>query len=266
MKISPLIAVLTLLLTSAATHAEITTRPIGLTIGSPAIADMDFSFKPNSVNAGTSVHLLVTGFEHSIVKLDDDNSSLDIVTDSTGKDLLKKHPPKENGFTFTQKPFGHFPKISEDGKQLIVELITPQTPSIGTTSITYQGKLAVTVAEGRKTISAKDIATEPGQVQLGEHSIEITAFGPSDWQEGKSKLSLKMTKTLLDAIASWKITAPDGTVLCDHPNSTMTMMNTAQLELTLDQAAETINIELELYDGMQLIEVPVNAKVSLGIE
>ncbi len=247
-------------------HAELTVQPIALTVGSPSIADMDFHFKPSGVNAGTSVQLLIGGFEKTVVDIDKENSTLDNVTDSTNKDLLEKPPAKNSGLTFTQSPIGPFPKISEEGSKLIVELITPQAPSIGATSIKYQGTLSVIVAEGTKTISANDVATEPGQVQIGDQSLEITGFGPSDWQKGKFKLSIKMTRQLLDQIASWKITAADGTVLCDHPSSTMTMNTTANLDLMLAQELDKINIAIELYDGMQKIEVPIDTKVSLGIE
>ncbi len=266
MKLATLVAVSLLSTLVCVANAEVVVRPIAMTIGSPAIDQMDFSFQPNGVSAGTSVHLLITGLEHPVVKIDGDNSTLDKVTDSTGKDLLQERPARDDGFMYSSGPIGPFPKISEDGKQLIVELSMPQTPAPGSTSIKLEGKLVVVVAAGKKVVSAEGVATQPGQVTLGEHTIEITGFGPSDWEEGKAKLELKMNATLLDAIASWKITAPDGTELSDGPYSTMTMMDTAQLELTLETSADAINIELELYDGLQQIEVPVAAEVGLGIE
>lgn len=256
------------LLLSAPVAAEVTVTPVALTVGSPAIEDMDFSFRPNGVNAGTSVHLLVAGLDNPIVKLDDDNSTLDKAVDSTGKDLLQEPPKQDNGFSFSSSsgPIGPFPRISEDGTQLIVELTTPQAPAPGATGISYQGSLAITIAAGKTTASAQGVATKPGKVQLGDHTIEITGIGPSDWEEGKFNLKLKMNTQLLDAISAWKITAPDGTELSDGPNSTMTMNQTAQLELTLEQNPGTINIDLELYDGLETIQVPVVTEVGLGIE
>lgn len=266
MKTSLILAAVLTMFTTAG-HAEVTVRPIGLTIGSPAIEEMDFGFKPNGVNPGTSVHLLISGLDMPIVLLDDDNSTLDKATDSTGKDLLQEKPKQNNSFvSFGSGPIGPFPKISDDGKQLIVELITPQTPAAGATGITYEGTLSVVVASGTKAVSADNVTTKPGKVQLGENSVEITQFGPSEWEEGKFHLGIKMTTELLDAIASWKVTAPDGTELSDGPNSTMTMMNTAEVGLTLEKKTDAINIELELYDGMQKVQVPVTAEVGLGIE
>lgn len=251
---------------ASTTFAEVSVKPVGLTIGSAAIEDMEFGFRPNGVNAGTSVHLLISGLDNPIVKLDDDNSTLDSATDSTGKDLLQERPANDNGFSFSSGPIGAFPRVSDDGTQMIVEFTTPQSPASGATGITYQGTLSVMVAAGMKTVKAEGVATAPGKVQLGDASMQIADFGPSDWEEGKFKLTIKLETKLLDAISSWKVTAPDGTELSDGPNSTMTMMNNAEVELTLEQKTDTINIELELYDGLDTVRVPVKAQVGLGIE
>jgi len=265
MKTLPYLA--TVLFLTATAHAEVSVQPIGLVIGSPAIEAMDFGFRPNGINAGTSMHILITDLDSPIVKLDDDNSTLNKVTDSTGKDLLQEPPKQEGGFTFSSSsPIGHFPKISEDGKQLIVEFIAPQAPAPGATGIKVDGTLHVMVAAGKKTAKAEGVATQPGKVELGGHDVEVMGVGPSDWEEGKFKLELKMQTDLLDAIAAWKITAPDGTELSDGPNSTMTMNTTAQLELTLEKKPDTFNIELELYDGLDTIQIPVSIEVGLGME
>jgi hypothetical protein len=250
----------------ALAHAEVSVRPIALQIGSPQIEAMDFSFQPNGINAGTSVHLLVSGLEQSIVQLDDVNSKLDKAVDSTGKDLLQERPMSGSEFSFSSGPIGSFPKVSEDGSRLIVVLIAPQTPAPGATDITYEAELSVMVATGRKTVSAQGVALTPAQVQLGDHTIQIADFGPSDWEEGKFKLTIKMNTDLLDAIAAWKVTDPDGQLLSEGPNSTMTMNTSAELELTLDAKPDSVDIELELYDGMQRIAIPITTRVGLGIE
>ncbi len=265
MKTLPILAAVLFLSTTV--HAEVSIQPIGLTVGSPAIEAMDFGFRPSGLNAGTGIHLLITGFDSPLVKLDDDNSTLSSATDSTGKDLLQERPQDDNSYSFSSSSLiGPFPKISEDGKQLIVDLNVPQTPAPGATSITLDGTLLVTVALGKANVKAQGVATEPGKIQLGGHDVEVIGVSPSDWEEGKFKLELKMQTDLLDAISTWKITAPDGTELSDGPNSTMTMNTTAQLELTLEKKPDTINIELELYDGLETIEVPVAVEVGLGIE
>jgi hypothetical protein len=247
-------------------HAEVTVQPIALQIGSPAIEAMDFGLRPNGINAGTSVHLLVSGFEQPIVKLDDDNSTLGKAVDSTGKDLLEQRPQEGNRFSFSSGPIGPFPKVSNDGGQLIVEFIAPQAPAPGATGITYEGSLSVLVAAGKKTASAKGVALKPGKVQLGDQTMQIAGFGPSDWEEGKFKLTVKLSTALLDTIASWKVLGPDGQELSDGPNSTMTMMNSAELELTLESSPPTVDIELELYDGLKTVAVPIRAQVGLGFE
>lgn len=268
MKLTAVLPMVVMAMSTTFSFAEVSIRPVGLIVGSPAIEDMDFGFKPNGVNPGTSVHLLISGMDHPIVKLDDDNSTLDKATDSTGKDLLQEPPAKaDNNFvSFSSGPIGAFPHVSDDGKQMIVEFTTPQAPAPGATGISYEGSLSVMVAAGMKTVKAEGVATQPGKVQLDGHTMEIAGFGPSDWEAGKFKLTIKLETKLLDAISSWKVTAPDGTELSDGPNSTMTMTNNAEVELTLQQKTDTINIELELYDGLDTVRVPVKAQVGLGIE
>ncbi len=270
MKPTLLLTVCVMLLTIGTARAEVDVKPLAVVVGSPAIAEMDFSFQPNGIQAGTRVHLLIEGFESPVVKLEDDNCKLDKAVDSTGKDLLEEKKQEQSGgfgsFSFGNSTIGPFPKISEDGKRMLIELIAPQAPAKGADSVQFEGSLAVLIAEGTKTVSAKDVAADPGQVQLGEHSIEIMGISPSDWEEGKFKLEVKMTTKLLDLIASWKITDAGGAELSDGPNSTMTMMGTAQLELTLEKKPTSLNIELELYDGMKQVEVPIDLQVGLGIE
>ena len=161
MKTFPLIAAVLLLATT--THAEVSVQPIGLTVGSPAIEDMDFSFRPSGLNAGTGIHLLITGFGSPIVLLDDDNSTLNKATDSTGKDLLQERPQNDNSYSFSSSPIGPFPKISEDGKQLVVDLNVPQTPAAGATSISVEGTLKVTIAAGKVNAKAEGVAAVQGE-------------------------------------------------------------------------------------------------------
>lgn len=269
MKFTTLLTAMVMFVSVSQVRAEVVVEPLGIVVGSPKIADMDYDFRPTNLDAGTRVQLLISGFDSPVVKLDDENSELTGVTDSTGKDLLKVAKQADDGFggsSFGSSPIGPFPQVSKDGKRMIVELVAPNAPGKGATAVQFKGTLMVVAAEGKKTVSAKDVPAKAGTVQLGDQSFEITAIGPSDWEEGKTKLEVKMSTKLLDAISSWKITAPDGTAICDGPYSTMTMMDTAQLELTLDKKVDTLNIELELFDGVKQVKVPVDVEVGLGIE
>ncbi|MCC6682200.1 MAG: hypothetical protein IT445_14965 [Phycisphaeraceae bacterium] len=250
-------------------HAEVMVTPIALTVGSPTLQDMDFDFRPNGVNPGTSVHVIITGLEQRIVDLDTDNSTVSMAVDSTGKDLLAQPKPKSDGgfsMSMSSDPIGPFPHIKADGSAIAVELITPQAPAAGATSINCEASLAVLTAAGTKTLSAQNVPLQPGQVALGDQSFEITAMGPSDWEEGKFKLTLKMTKDLHQQVAGWTITDDAGAKLTDGPYSTMTMFDTVELEFTLSANPQAASFALDLYDDMQKVTVPVKFQVGLGIE
>ncbi|MEE9405720.1 MAG: hypothetical protein V3V20_12585 [Algisphaera sp.] len=273
MKIHPLFATALLVLTACAPHAaaqneaqDATVQPLALQVGSPTVETLDFSFRPGNIQPGTRVHLLISGFSQKIVKLNDDDSTLSSVADSTGKDLLAETPKEDDAFSFTSGPFGSFPRINDDGDLMIIELIAPQAPAPGATHISYQGELSIMLSAGTQTVNAKNIALTPGDIQLGEQSITLKSFGPSDWQEGKSSLVLTTDPAWVDTIASWKITGPDGAELSDGPNSSMTMTNSAQLDFILDASPETVNIEVVLYDDVQNQTLPLAFEMSLGVE
>ena len=69
-----------------------------------------------------------------IIAFDDDASSLDGLTDSTGKNLLD------------EASIWPFPKLTKDGKTLIVEMRARGVPAAGATHIQARGKLSVTTA------------------------------------------------------------------------------------------------------------------------
>ena len=98
MKLTAVLSMVVMTMSTTLTLAEVAVQPVGLLIGSPAIEAMDFNFRPNGVNAGTSVHLLISGLDVPIVKLDDDNCTLDKAVDSTGRDMLEERPKEDNSF------------------------------------------------------------------------------------------------------------------------------------------------------------------------
>jgi len=264
MKTIPILAVA--ILFSASVQAQVVVRPVGLTVGSPEIHDMHFSLKPRGVHAGTVVNLLITGLDHPAVKVDNNLSSLDKATDSTGKDLLEQRLQRGKTYVINFKPIKPFPQISKDGKQLIVEVATPQAPAKGATGFTLQGNIAVMVSAGKINVNAVNVATQPGQIMLGEHPVQVVSFGPSDWKQGQFKLVMKMDNSFFESIASWDITSPDGTKLSGKPFSSQRSESSAQVEFAFAQEVDQFNIQLEVYDGLQQIDIPVDAQVGLGFD
>lgn len=245
--------------------AEPEVTPIAMSVGSAMLEDMDFSLRPGGVEPGTKVHVLVTGLAQSIVDVDADATEVALAQDSTGKDLLEE--PKKQGFSFgSNSPVGPFPRVSDDGAQLILELSFPQTPAPTATSIRVDGSLAVRVATGTAQAKAPNVKTAGGRFKLAGHDVEVLGLKDNEWQPGQKQLSLKTSTTLLESVASWKILDPAGETISDGPNSTMTVMKTAELSFPLVNAPETVTIVAEVYEGMQTITVPMKLELGLGIE
>lgn len=256
-----------LLLASAPfAHAETQVKPLAVSVGSLALEGMDFDLRPAGVNPGVSVHVLITGLDTPIVDIDDDNSTLDKATDSTGKDLLEE-PKRDDGMMMmmSSSGVGPFPSVSKDGKLAIVEFSAPQPPAVGATSMHFEGTLAVVVATGRKSDTAT-VALAPGKVSVAGLNLEVTDVAKHDWEEGKSKLVIRMDVATRDQIASWKVAAPDGSVIGEDPFSTTTFGDTVDVEITLDAKPPTAQLTLEVYEGMKRVDVPIKLDVGLGVE
>ncbi len=266
MKLTTLVTACLVSAVASITQAEVAVRPVGLTVGSPDIHDMHFSLTPRGVSAGTVVNLLITGLDHPAVRVDHDLSSLDKATDSTGKDILKQRLQRGKTYIINFNPIKPFPQISKDGKQLIVELATPQAPAKGATGFTLKGNLTVMVSTGKINVNAANVATEPGQIMLGEHSVQLVSFGPSDWGQGQFKLVMKMDNSFFESIASWDFTSPDGTKLSGKPFSSQRSESSAQVEFAFAQDVGQFNIQLEVYDGLQQIDIPVDVEIGLGFD
>ena len=257
-------------LTGALTaQAEVEVKPIALSIGSPSIEQMDFSFRPSGINPGTGIYLLIGGFDRPVVLIDADRSTVSQANDSTGRDLLKE-PPKPAGMmsvSFGSGPLGPFPSISEDGKRIIVQIVTPQAPAPEATSIEIDAKIAVQQASGTSELKSSAAPLAPGtKIKLGDETLEIKAIAPSDWEEGQFTLGVQMTEAFHKEMASLRVEDASGKALTDGPYSTMTMMNTVEQEMLLSSKPKEVVLIAEVYEGIESTEVPVKVTVGLGLD
>ena len=82
-------------------------------------------------SSGTGLAIVVqTTGTSGIIAFEDDTSSLDELTDSTGKNLLD------------EASIWPFPKLTKDGKAVIVEMKARGVPAPGATEVHARGKLA----------------------------------------------------------------------------------------------------------------------------
>jgi len=249
--------------------AQPTAQPIGFSVGAAALEDMPMELKPNGLQAGTRVHVLVSGVDQPIVLVDDDASEITAFTDSTGKNLLDKPEKKQSGFTFSfggsDAGVGPFPQIAEDGKQATVELIAPVPPAPDAESISVEATLVLKTAASTRTLTTDPLAIGSGKASLDGDAIRVQSLEPSQFQPGTHELTLVMPAATLEKIKAIKALATDGTVLAEDRTSTMTMNNTSHVGLMLSQKVGKVVLEIEAYEQMAITQVPVNVTLGLGL-
>lgn len=242
--------------------AEPAATPLALSVGAAAVADMPFDFRP-SARAGTALTLWVDGFEADIVKLDGDRSRISAATDAAGKDLLAV-PGGDDGFP--NSALGSFPRVRDDGRAMLADVNLPGLAT-GGGPLSIKGELVVVVATGTATAVSDPVPAGPGKVTVGDHVLEIKSIGPNSWNPEQSELTLTASAAFTSTVKAWTIRGDDGAMLSEGgPQSTMTMDDFAQLTFPLDAKPAQLTFELEVYEGLADVAVPLDLSVGIGLQ
>ena len=247
-----------------------TVKAVALAVTGEVDSDA-FEFSPLQGQPGTRVSLLVdaSGMGATIVGLDDEASKVATFTDAQGNDLLEAKQD-DNGGMFTMSfggssPIGAFPKVSEDGKMIVLDIEGPATPAAGSGAVTLKASLALDVAEGTVTRKSDSIPLAAGQVVDKEGGITIDSVGESEWGDAAMSVTMKMPAETLEQIATITFYNAAGKDITDGQRSTMTMMGRAEVMWELTEKVDAATIELTLHDKMRKLDVPVDLTVTLGL-
>lgn len=230
-----------------------------------------FEFSPLQGQPGTRVSLAIdaSGLGATIVGLDDEASKVSAFTDAQGNDLLESQ--NEGGGMFSisfgggSSPIGAFPKVSEDGTMMVLDIEGPATPAAGSGAITLKASLALRIAEGTVTRKSGPIPLSAGKVVDKDGGITIDSVGDVEWGDAAMSVTMKMPVETLDQIAKIAFYNAAGEDITDGQRSTMTMLDRAEVMWELTEKVDTATIELTLHDKMRKLEVPVDLTVTLGL-
>ena len=243
-------------------------RAVGIQVMSTDLDQEAFGgMSPMSASPGTTVAVLVTTAGKAIVSVDTDACEVTAINDSQGNSMLEE-AQEESGFGMAfmmQTNISPFPEISEDGTMTIVELQAPKTPAPGSDSVHIEAKLAINVAAGTKTETAEHANLQAGALNIPGHNIKISQTGEAQWGNGEMSVTFSMSTDSADAIADIRFIDDAGNDITDQRYSTMTMMNTAEIEYGIKKKVDRATIQFIFHDQMEKLEVPVNLDVSLGL-
>ncbi len=229
-----------------------------------------------TMDPGTTLLVFLRSPEgKTLVNVDADASKLSQFTDTAGNDLLKAKPAAQdqqqtdNAFanmrSFQKDGIGSFPRISDDRRIAMVELVAPRTPAQDATSITIKGKLVVNIAGNTKTQTLKQVALKPGKLDLPDHKIEISEAGLTEGDEQKLTLEFKTDKATANQIASVRFLDDTGQPIKSQRLNTFSFMDTVQISYQIEKPIDTATLEFTFYDQLERVEVPVDMQVSLGL-
>src|SRR5262245_57479506 len=101
--------------------------------------------QPFNESPGVGLALVVQAKDGGIIAFDEDASALGEINDSEGNSLL------DNASIWP------FPKLTKDGKAVVIEMKTQGVPSVNSTYVTAKGTITVTTANGSKPVKVPNV-------------------------------------------------------------------------------------------------------------
>jgi hypothetical protein len=203
-------------------------------------------------SSGVGLALVVqTAGTSGIIAFDDDASALEELTDSTGKNLLD------------DASIWPFPKLTKDGKAVIVEMKARGVPAAGATEVHAKGKLALTTATGSKPVKVPNVALANDKTfKLGTGVVTLSEVEAT---EGQTAVTFKGTLPVFAAIRGMKFLDAKGQPIEASSAGSGRMNDVAMASYRLSTAAKTVTVEIDQWQGMKPVVVPFDVTAGLGL-
>jgi len=229
---------------------------------------------------GTRVTLLVQVPDYSIMALDEEASKLTRFSDDKNTDLLKT-APKTGGMAgnLSWDMMGSIeptlPPIrarmtESTGKWVLIDCSTPNLPASQTQTIALEGELVLQCGQGAKTSEHKSIPldgsgkfTAGGVTVTVQKAAEGGGFGGMG-QETKMRIAFVSNKSL-DGVISYTFFDAQENEIEWQDGGSMWGGNTHTEYFNLAEEVDSLTIQLEEYEKIETITLPVSLKVGLGL-
>jgi len=265
--------------------AKLETHAISVTKKTPPFEMREGRFIPTQ-HEGTVVSLIVQMPDYSIITLNEEASKITKFVDDKNNDLLKV-VPRAGGvmgmmgmdmMNVTTPPLRAYPA----GQMMLINCSSPNCPAPGTQAITLEGQLVLQCGQGTKTTEQKNIPLDgKGKFEAGgitvtikkeEQDQQVGLFGGmsgmSVWggsgMEMKTRISMTSTKSL-DSVISYTFLDADGDEIewQDAGSFWTDQLHTEYFQLA--EEVDVLTIQLEEYEKIETITLPVSIKVGLGL-
>ena len=240
----------------AQTKAEIT----GLSVAQPDPDNKYNQSKAGSIPVGTYIYVEIADKTKNFIKLDAKASKLNAFLDDKGADLTKTKKK-----SWGSSPWlGSFPKITDDKHAVRFDIKSTECPTKGATKLTLNATMELLAGSDLKTEKQADVELKlDGKITIGPAPFEIKRI-EKGWGSWKLAVTL-FTNKPVDGIKSIKFLGPDGKEIESKQTSRSTMNDDINLTYSLKKKVEKATIEIEYYQKVEKVTVPVKCELGVGL-
>lgn|SRR5262245_50580389 len=224
---------------------------VGLRVAGLGIGANGSEVKPFMESPGTTLVLAIQAPKgNGIVDIDEHGSKLEVFSDDKGTSLLE------------EARVGPFPKITEDGSAALVELEVRARPAAGSTSLSAQGTIAMTLAGGSKPIRAANVKMDANQTfKIGATTLTIAE---AKIEEDATKFTVNLPRSLLTTIREIRFFDAKNAPIEGHRRGSGYFNEKAELELEAKTKDKVFSIEFEVWQNLRTIKAPFKVDAGLG--
>ena len=225
----------------------------GVRVTAPGLGESGTELRPFNESPGTSIVVYLTAPAGAgLVDIDDDASTLKSFADDKGQTMLE------------EGRIGPFPKVSSDGSAGLFEIEVRGRPSAGATSVTAQGTVAVTLANGSKPQRVPSVRLENGRTfKVGTTTItvkEVTSDADS------TSVTLGLPRTAMSAIRSLHFLTAAGAAIESHRSGSGYMNDDGEFNYEVKTKDKVVTLEFDLWQNLHSAKVPFSVKVGIALD
>jgi hypothetical protein len=206
--------------------------------------------QPFNESPGVGLALVVQAKDGGIIAFDDDASALGEINDSEGNSLL------DNASIWP------FPKLTKDGKAVVIEMKTQGVPAVGSTHVSARGTITVTTATGSKPVKVPNVKlANEATFKLGAGVVTLEDVSA---EESSTSLTLKGPLSVIGSIRGWKFLDAKGAEIESSDRGYGRSNDTAFKSVSVSTTAKAVTMELDVWQGLKQAAIPVDVKAGLG--
>ncbi len=240
-------------------------KNIGIRVIREVVGEKNDKLVPfNTFDQGTAVALLIETGGASIIKVDDDASKIDSFKDDGGKDLMVKAKG------FNRNGLGSFPKISEDGKVVMVEVNAAGVPDAGASKVIVEGTIVLQTASMKKKIKSAPFGLTKGAVvTVGDIEMKLKKFGKPSFGDDAVELEFETSNKAITMLAGVKFYDEAGTEIESDNRGSSSMGFGNKYTYGKDYSLKTavkgkLVVEFEVWTDLAEKKVPFKIAAGVG--